>query len=748
MTSSRRVFLVCFVAIGLMLGSQALGTPRNAGPDEPAHLIRAAGLVRGQMLGDEGISGSAYRVFEVPYSVTQPEPACFAFQPEVSASCAEVVHFRQTVLVESSAASYPIWSHILPGVGTLLPGEARTQWAARLLGALVPLLLLATVFARLIRTRRSVHAAVAMLALTPAAMFSMSVVNPSGTAIAGAFALMVGGLDLLKGEARAGWLFTGGIAALVLPRNDGMLWLVLAVAVVLLVAHAGPRQLWSALAPAQRTVGLVAAAASTGWAALAGTDLVPIPNALHGADLIAAVVKRTGTHLREAVGVVGWADTDMPASMLYLWWVLLGAMVMTAVLYGSRRQLAAVALAFGGFVAVPWVLESYVGRSSGLFWQGRYALPVFVAGVLALGVGDAMSPAQRRRVTPLLVVGVLAVWNLSFWQQLRRWGVGENGSLLAWEWDTRATPVPSLLVMSTFAAGSLLLGWMVQSSGSFRSARSAIPRSRLCTQDDLDSPAFLRWISTLGEPKPRPHRKQWEWAFIAEQLENAGLLEVGRKGLGFAVGREPLASGFAARGVQILASDLDTERAVEVGWVERGQHADSLAGLNERGLCEQTEFDRLVAFQVIDMTDFDAAALGEFDFVWSSCSFEHLGSLEAGHKFVVDSIACLKPGGLAVHTTEFNVGSNEATVSEGGTVIYRQRDIEALADDLRGRGHFVEVDYTRGAQPTDYHVDVPPYTHDPHLKLHLMGFTTTSIGLVIRRGPRTLPADAAARPNE
>jgi hypothetical protein len=262
--------------------------------------------------------------------------------------------------------------------------------------------------------------------------------------------------------------------------------------------------------------------------------------------------------------------------------------------------------------------------------------------------------------------------------------------------------------------------------------KPSVPRSRLCTQEELQSPSFQRWASVLREPHMNLHRKLWEWCFIAEILHRDGMLAPGRRGLGFAVGHEPLVAQFAARGAQVLATDLDVEKATEAGWVGSNEHAASLAMLNDRGLCDDAEFERLVQFRDVNMLAFDVAELHDFDFVWSSCAFEHLGSLEAGMGYVVESMRCLKPGGLAVHTTEFNVGSNDSTVADGGTVIYRQQDIEALAADLRSRGYLVELDFGRGTQLADYHVDVPPYTHEPHLKLHLMGYTTTSIGIVVR----------------
>ncbi len=261
-----------------------------------------------------------------------------------------------------------------------------------------------------------------------------------------------------------------------------------------------------------------------------------------------------------------------------------------------------------------------------------------------------------------------------------------------------------------------------------------VPMSRLCTQKDMETPSFQRWGDILREPHLWMHRKLWEWCFITEVLHDEGLLSPGHRGLGFAVGHEPLAAYFASTGASILASDLELDRAAEAGWVESNEHAASLAKLNDRGLCDDEQFARLVQFRPVDMTNFDPVDLGEFDFVWSSCAFEHLGSLDAGHRYVVEAMKCLKPGGLAVHTTEFNVASDDATVTEGATVIYRQRDIEALAEDLRSQGHLVSVDFDRGTQLADYHVDVPPYTHDPHLKLHLMGFTTTSVGIAVRRG--------------
>ena len=125
-----------------------------------------------------------------------------------------------------------------------------------------------------------------------------------------------------------------------------------------------------------------------------------------------------------------------------------------------------------------------------------------------------------------------------------------------------------------------------------------------------------------------------------------------------------------------------------------------------------------------------------FDFVWSSCAFEHLGSIERGLAFVTRAMRCLKPGGIAVHTTEFNLSSNGPTVESRDLSVFRRQDIERLVRELEAAGHRVwPLNLNPGNGPVDRYVDVPPYRSEPHLKLRLDRFVITSIGLAIERAP-------------
>jgi hypothetical protein len=259
-------------------------------------------------------------------------------------------------------------------------------------------------------------------------------------------------------------------------------------------------------------------------------------------------------------------------------------------------------------------------------------------------------------------------------------------------------------------------------------------KSNLCRQDQLESQALRRWCPPLHEPFKLP-RKLWEYCYIAQALDERGFLKPGTRGLGFGVGKEPLTALFAQRGCRIVATDLDIERAQAAGWVQTNQHAEALGALNDRGICPADDFRARVEFRNVDMNEIPADLQG-FDFTWSSCCFEHLGSIANGLRFIERQMECLRPGGVAVHTTEFNVSSNEETIDDNGfIVLFRRRDIEELARRLEARGHRIKLDLTPGRRIADGYVDLPPYDKGPyHLKLQWDRFVTTSIGLIITRG--------------
>lgn len=264
-------------------------------------------------------------------------------------------------------------------------------------------------------------------------------------------------------------------------------------------------------------------------------------------------------------------------------------------------------------------------------------------------------------------------------------------------------------------------------------ATQAFPTGALCRQSDFSQPYFGYWSERLGESL-RYHRKLWEFVFICQALWERGVVVEGRRGLGFGVGVEPLAAFFASQGCRILATDLPAEEAVESGWIETNQHAAGKAALRRPDVCSDDVFDRNVDFQPCDMNN-PPADFVDFDFCWSACALEHLGSIELGLTFIERSLDCLRPGGWAVHTTEYNLSSDSETVDNEATVLFRRRDIEALLQRVRAKGHnALVVNYDAGDGPIDHFIDLPPYRPEPHLKMALSGFSATSVGILIQRG--------------
>jgi hypothetical protein len=246
---------------------------------------------------------------------------------------------------------------------------------------------------------------------------------------------------------------------------------------------------------------------------------------------------------------------------------------------------------------------------------------------------------------------------------------------------------------------------------------------------DFFHPKFAQFCQSFGWPLFLD-RKLWEYAFIYEHLNRAGVLAPGSRGLGFGVGLEALPALFASLGVSITATDAPTAGQ----WT--GQHSESVEQLFNPDVISRELFDRRVRFEPCDMNNI-STHLSDYDFCWSSCALEHLGSLQHGCDFVINSVEkTLKIGGVACHTTELNLSSDEHTVEHPDVSLYRKRDLERLCATLADRGHLVEpLRIEPGDLPPDYLVDAPPYTGDPHLKMLFGEYVTTSVGIVVRRGP-------------
>ncbi len=269
--------------------------------------------------------------------------------------------------------------------------------------------------------------------------------------------------------------------------------------------------------------------------------------------------------------------------------------------------------------------------------------------------------------------------------------------------------------------------------------------SKPSTQDDLASSWVATWCEALHVPVVF-HRKLWEYCYVLQALFDHGALRCGARGLGFGCGHEPLPSYFASLGIDVLVTDLDPGEASARGWLSSAQHATDLGIAHKPHLVARDEFDKRCSLRYVDMNNIPDDLVG-FDFCWSICSLEHLGSISRGMSFIENAMKTIKEGGVAVHTTEFNFMNDEETIDNWPTVLFQRQHFLEIERRLRDLGYDVApLDFNVGSKPLDRFIDTPPWLHDQsdyirsqwgtdsmHIKLSIDGFVCTCFGLIIKK---------------
>jgi hypothetical protein len=515
LTSWRGSAIAITVSVAIVVLCWILGNPRSAGPDEPAHMVASAGLVRGDRDGrpnpDPNAPGT--RLFDVPGMVGAPDPSCWTsgvqFDPNIPAACENSQPLSTaTQAMSSSSYNYPPWAFLLPGLASFVPSAGGYAYLARLLNAVVAIALVSislTVLAR----RRRLDAAALLLGLTPIAWFTFGVVNPSATAIGGGVALWTALLH--RRGRRLDWLAVAGWGAVLLARRDGAVWATLTVLVCCWVLRTRPSALSASFGKAARWASLALALlcpitplinGERGFnlaLSLAPLSIVAVELLLRGADRIASeaarrvywwytggaalllaalaatmrpggfklhtfrlIVWNTSRHLRQLVGELGWLSAPVPTIAVMAFWATIGVLVGVALL--EHRQAATTYLAaLGAAVVTAWMLELGQGADYGQYWQGRYTMP-FAVGLPLLLVWrpEGWSPARMRSLTTPIAWVAWVVWailNIAFVAAQHRWGVGVNGSWSPSDWDNWGAPVQPvvLVVVHAVVSGFLLL---------------------------------------------------------------------------------------------------------------------------------------------------------------------------------------------------------------------------------------------------------------------------------------------------
>jgi len=287
--------------------------------------------------------------------------------------------------------------------------------------------------------------------------------------------------------------------------------------------------------------------------------------------------------------------------------------------------------------------------------------------------------------------------------------------------------------------------------------------SRRVRAEDFRSD-WLRQLATEMDEPVRMHRKLWEYAAIAKvamERTGCGTFNGGSRPrvLGFGVGRDPLAAWFASRGAVVVATDKPEDTTSD-DWKSTGQHANGKDQLRRLKSTTDEDWGR------IHYAEFDMNAIGTpavnrllngctddgYDLTFSCGSFEHIGGIQASIDFFVRQMAFLKPGGIAVHTTEYS--TLHTMLDSPDLCLLRSCDIAVIARRLAEQGDLLlPFDPTPGNEPADFYIDRPPYPGNLvtpaevaipgttlgaigpwHLSMEVGGHITTSIVLIAIRG--------------
>jgi len=260
---------------------------------------------------------------------------------------------------------------------------------------------------------------------------------------------------------------------------------------------------------------------------------------------------------------------------------------------------------------------------------------------------------------------------------------------------------------------------------------------KIANEADLSADWMKRIIQDELKLPHTLHRKLWELAQIVNIVKKLKLCEPRKKGLAFAIGQERLPSLFAKYGCSIVATDMDENSPLAKDWKKTKQHSNDIMTLHVPEIVEQEKFLELVSHRSLDMNHIiDPDLIGQFDFVWSTCSIEHVGSILLGQRVVLNSLDLLKPGGTAIHTVEFNLSDLENTLeNQLPYVLWRKKDVEQLLASVQALGYKIyPISWAAGIQPWDKFVDIWPFGQsDGHIKLLLGDYVASSFLIVITK---------------
>jgi hypothetical protein len=395
------IFVWALLGVGLSMAAWSLSTPFGEAPDEPAHMIQAAAVVRGQLDGPQvpvkfaQVPIGRVGAVTVPAWVTDIRdvtvPLCVAsrgvpdfcdISPTLSSPRAG--KDTGTVLAGTQFSNYPPLYYLIVGVPSVFATGRGGQYGIRFAGVLLDSALVALGLFLLARYHpRRLPLLGAMVALSPMVLFVAAVVSSSGMETAAAFAAWCGGLCVVQRTEiprMLAVLTSVSFVVLILsrpvsPYNAAVIIAVSAAFAGLarsrgLIRQRSFRPIWISVLAAMVVAG--AYLLVVGTPSLLGSPQKP-PLSLLGS--VSLTLRLTGGRLVQCIGDFGWSAISAPTWVQVVWTLVLVGLLAYGLVV-SRRCRRALPLLVLAIVVMPVIFESPQINSVGTYWEGRYWLPL------------------------------------------------------------------------------------------------------------------------------------------------------------------------------------------------------------------------------------------------------------------------------------------------------------------------------------------------------------------------------------
>jgi hypothetical protein len=505
-----------FVAIAIW----SLSSPLFSYPDEPAHVIRAESVVRGELEGryvgyHKGLYFYPYYAVRVPAILSQATDhgVCLALlvREPASACPSSLTGPSHSVELSTYVGAYPPLYYLLVGGPTLAWSGEFGIFLMRFLGAAITAGFLASAFLSAVSVRRGRVAALGVLAaVTPAALYVSSGVSPAGIEIGSATSLWAAGLVLVKSdtmEQTSRLVRRAGLAAVVLvwTRALSPLWLVCILATLFALSEGGRRRslgrrydlrAWS-VAVAASTAGALAWDLTAGAFQVLGEAESPKKSNL---TLLGEAFGHTWSWLQSAFGDFGLVDHDKaPTLLLVLCFAVLGTLLVCGSMVATRRQRFVLIGLIAFAIIFPVLITFADDREYGVIWQGRYVLPL-TAGIpilaaLLLATSERSEAAwfDSRVWAAYIALSIANVVGLL--TTLHRFVDGSSGpfKFASGRWEP---PVNAVLVICVFVAAQALLSFTLyrQRPAVSRPRQEGQPLGTPSGEPMLEDPATRPWL--------------------------------------------------------------------------------------------------------------------------------------------------------------------------------------------------------------------------------------------------------------